>query len=302
MELVYVPGTSVDTPFRQLLTATDREIFYESYVFDVRPVSDDRPFFFYTVQARDLWAFFWGASKQAADYKVNLALPLLFGLVAISLVATAVILALPPLVLGSRLPRAPGAIRALLFFLCIGAGYILIQVALIQKFVLFLGHPTYALTVIIFSMLLSSGAGSFASKRLIRRNSTRLKTVLLVVSGAVLLLSIVVTPIVEGGVALPFPLRVLVTVLVIAPVGFAMGMPFPTGLGLLEQLTPTSVRWAWAINAASSVMGSAAAMFFAIYLGLQITLVIGAVCYAAAWLFVRVSMLSRGAVGTAPLL
>jgi hypothetical protein len=296
MEAVYVPGTSVKTAFRDLLLAKDRNQFYDSYVFDVRPVSDDRPFFFYTVQARDLWAYFWGASRQAADYKVNLALPLLFGLVAISLIATAVILALPPVVLRSKLPRAPGAMRALLFFLFIGAGYILIQVALIQKFVLFLGHPTYALTVIIFSMLISSGAGSFASKRLIQREPGRLRVVLLIVCAAVLLLSAAVTPVVEGGVALPFAMRVLVSVALIAPVGFAMGMPFPTGLGLLERLMPASVRWAWSINAASSVMGSAAAMFFAIYLGLQMTLVIGALCYAAAWLFVRVSVLSRGAV------
>jgi hypothetical protein len=109
----------------------------------------------------------------------------------------------------------------------------------------------------------------------------------------VLILSAVVTPLVEGGVALPFAVRVLITVALIAPVGFAMGMPFPTGLGLLERMMPASVRWAWAINAASSVMGSAAAMFFAIYLGLRTTLVIGAICYAAAWLFVRISMLNR---------
>lgn len=292
MEVVYVPGTTVDTPFRQLLTTSDREGFYNSYVFDVRPVSDNRPFFFYTVQPRDLWAFFWGASTAAADYKVNLALPLLFGLVAISLIATAVILALPPLVLRSRLPKAPGAIRALVFFLFIGAGYILIQVALIQKFVLFLGHPTYALTVIIFSMLLSSGAGSFASKKVMHGDAGRLRLILGVVAAAVLVLSFVVTPVVEGGVALPFAGRVLVAVVLIAPVGFAMGMPFPTGLALLETMMPAAVRWAWAINAASSVLGSAAAMFFAIYLGLQMTLIIGACCYLAAWFFVRISMFS----------
>ena len=91
-----------------------------------------------------------------------------------------------------------------------------------------------------------------------------------------------ITPVVESGVALPFPVKVLISVALIAPVGFAMGMPFPTGLTLLETVMPASVRWAWAINAASSVMGSAAAMFLAIYLGLQMTLVIGAVLYACA--------------------
>jgi hypothetical protein len=292
IQLVYFPGTAEKTPFRDLLTAPDSNAFYDGYSFDVRPVSDDRPFFFYTVQPRDLWAFVWNASRATADYKVNSALPLLFGLVAISIVATLIILSLPPLLLRSRLPRSPGSLRTLLFFLFIGAGYILIQVALIQKFVLFLGHPTYALTVIIFSMLISSGAGSFLSKRLIRGEQSRLGLVLFLIVGAILILAAVVTPIVESGVALPFALRVLISVLLISPVGFAMGMPFPTGLALLERIMPASVRWAWAINAASSVMGSAAAMFLAIYLGLQLTLVIGGLFYLAAWVSMRTSQLA----------
>lgn len=292
MQLVYFPGTHEKTAFSDLLTAPDRSVFYQAYPFDVSPVSDDRPFFFYTVQPRDLWNFVWNASRATADYKVNSALPLLFGLVAISIVATLVILSLPPLLLGSRLPRAHGSARTLLFFLFIGAGYILIQVALIQKFVLFLGHPTYALTVIIFSMLVSSGTGSFVSRRLVKGDPGRLGFVLVVIVGAILLLSAVVTPIVESGVALPFAVRVLVSILLISPVGFAMGMPFPTGLALLERIMPASVRWAWAINAASSVMGSAAAMFLAIYLGLQLTLVIGGLFYFAAWVSMRTSLLS----------
>ena len=292
-QLVYFPGTTANTPFRDLLTSADRNVFYNGYAFDVRPVSDDRPFFFYTVQARDLWNFVWHASRASADYKVNNALPLLFGLVAVSIIATTVILSLPPIFLGSRLPRTEGSLRTLLFFLCIGTGYILIQVALIQKFVLFLGHPTYALTVVIFSMLISSGAGSFVSKKLVGGAPSRLTLVLLVIFGAILLLAVIVTPVAEAGVALPFAMRVLLSVALISPVGFAMGMPFPTGLAMLERVMPASVRWAWAINAASSVMGSAAAMFLAIYLGLELTLVIGGLFYLAAWITVRTSLMAR---------
>lgn len=293
MQVVYAPGIAADSPFRQLLSAQNAESFYESYPFDVRPVSDDRPFFFYTVQARDVLHFALTASDKTADYKVNHALPLLFGLVAISIVATLIVLALPPMLLGSRLPRERGAIPALLFFLFIGAGYILIQVALIQKFVLFLGHPTYALTVIIFSMLLSSGLGSFASRNIVRSEMKRLTVALLAIFAAILLLSFLVTPVAEGGVALPFVVKVAISVAMIAPVGFVMGMPFPTGLTLLEKKMPESVRWAWSINAASSVMGSAAAMFFAIYLGLRMTLVIGGLFYFAAWLSASRSRLGR---------
>jgi hypothetical protein len=176
--------------------------------------------------------------------------------------------------------------------LFIGAGYILIQVALIQKFVLFLGHPTYALTVIIFSMLLSSGLGSFVSKRLIG-NVLSLPAVLLFVTAAVLVLSQAAGPVSESGVALPLALKILIAVCMIAPVGFAMGMPFPTGLTLLERTMPAAVRWAWSVNAASSVLGSAAAMFLAIYLGLKMTLCIGGIFYLAALASLYISPLRK---------
>jgi hypothetical protein len=282
MGVIYRPGTTTPSAFRDLLTAQDVDRFYESYPFDVRPVSDDRPFFFYTVQPRDLWKFMLSASRATADYKVNSALPVLFALIGISLLATAVIVCLPPLFLKQQLPTGRHSLVTLMFFLSIGAGYILVQVSLIQKFVLFLGHPTYALTVVIFSMLLSSGLGSFFSKDLIRLQVPRLTLVLVSVFAAVYVLSLVVTPIADNGVMLPFALKVLITVALIAPAGFIMGMPFPTGLGLLKNVMPSVVRWAWAVNAAASVLGSAAAMFLAIYLGLSITLRIGGICYLGA--------------------
>src|SRR5207249_11224115 len=102
------------------------------------------------------------------DYKVNRAVPLLFALIGVSLIATGLVMVLPRLVLGTRLPKQQGIVTFLWYFLCLGAGYILVQVALLQKFVLLLGHPTYALTVIIFSMLVSSGMGSFVSRKILK--------------------------------------------------------------------------------------------------------------------------------------
>ncbi|MFL6449278.1 MAG: hypothetical protein ACJ746_16590 [Bryobacteraceae bacterium] len=282
MQLIYRPGATNTSPFGQLLLAKDLNRFYQNYPFDVRPVSDDRPFFFYTVQARDLWKFIISASRATADYKVNSALPVLFALVGISLLATAIIVCLPPLFLKQQLPRSRESLITLMFFLFIGAGYILVQVSLIQKFVLFLGHPTYALTVVIFSMLLSSGLGSFFSRRLVQLQVSRLTLVLLLIAAGISALSLVVTPIADNGVTLPFASKVLITVLLIAPAGFIMGMPFPTGLSLLKKVMPSVVRWAWAVNAAASVLGSAAAMFLAIYLGLSITLRLGGLCYLGA--------------------
>jgi hypothetical protein len=251
-------------------------------------VDDNRPFFFYTVQPRDLSRFLTSASRDNADYKINRAVPLLFGLVGVSVAATAVILTLPPLILGTRLPRAPAAARMLWYFAAIGTGYILIQVALIQKFVLFLGHPTYALTVIIFSMLVASGLGSYFSRRL-TEGGKRIDRVLLAIAGIVVILAFVVTPLTTAAVGWPLALKMATAALLIAPAAFLMGTPFPVGLARLEQLHSPSVRWAWSLNAASSVMGSATAIFLAIYLGLRETLLAGGFLYLAALLVVRTS-------------
>jgi hypothetical protein len=280
MEMVYLPGGGQDNAFARYLQSNDREAFLKDYLYDVSPVTDNRPFFFYTVQPRDVWGYFSRARSETADYKTNRAVPLLFGLVGISLVATILMLALPPLVLGTRLPSEPGLRRFLLFFVCVGIGYILVQVALIQKFVLFLGHPTYALTVIIFAMLISSGFGSYHSKRFARRQG--LLRVLVFVAALVGILAFVVSPLAAAGVGWPIEVRILVTVALIAPVGFVMGMPFPTALARLELRHKPSVRWGWSINAAASVLGSVLAIFFALYFGLRETLLIGGGMYLAA--------------------
>jgi len=286
-ELLFAPDMRPDNAFSRFLNSADPQSFWREYPYDVSPVSDDRPFFFYTVQARDLVQF-WGNHVDSADYKINKAVPLLFGLLAVSILATGVILSLPPLLLKARLPVEKGLRTFIWYFVCLGAGYIMIQVALIQKFILLLGHPTYALTVIIFSMLVSSGIGSFYSRRLIPKASlSPLSWVLLSIAVLVAALAFAAAPIGEYGVGLPLPVKVLITMLLIAPVGFLMGMPFPTGLTRLESRYPRAVRWAWALNAASSVMGSAGAIFLAIYLGLRTTLLIGGTLYLVALLVAR---------------
>jgi predicted membrane-bound spermidine synthase len=282
MDMVYLPGLDVRNEFHDLLRSPNPDQYERSYTFDITPVSDNRPFFFYTVQPRDLWTYWTSASRASADFKINRAVPLLFVLMGVSLVATLLILLLPPLVLGARLPRERGVWTFLLYFLFIGCGYILIEVALIQKFVLFLGHPTYALTVVIFSMLVSSGLGSYASRRVVGKVEGRLIKVLGCMAIGTALLGLALSGLLTALVWLPWPLKAAMTVLLIAPLGFVMGMPFPTGLRRLEEWHAPSVRWAWSLNAAASVLGSVAALVCSIYLGLVQTLVIGGLLYIAA--------------------
>lgn len=282
MTEVYVPGDPARNEFGKLLLAKDPLEYERNYQFDITPVGDDRPFFFYTVQPRDVAGFLLQNGGRAADVKVNVAVPKLFSALIVSIVAVAVILLLPPVVLGTKLPRERSVRSFLLYFLAIGAGYILIEVALIQKFVLFLGHPTYALTVVIFSMLVSSGLGSFLSRRLVKDQNGRLVAVLALSAGMVGLLAAVVQPVLSAGVGLPLSVKMMATVLMIAPAGFVMGIPFPIGLRLLEKRHEPSVRWAWSLNAAASVLGSVGALVLALYVGLVETMLIGGGLYLCA--------------------
>lgn len=282
MTPIYIPGERIPNQFTDLLLSPDPAQYERNYQFDITPVTDNKPFFFYTVQPRDLWNFLGGATESNADFKINKAVPLLFELLFISIVAVAIILLLPPLLLSTELPRERSVKLFLLYFLAIGTGYILIEVALIQKFVLFLGHPTYALTVVIFSMLLSSGLGSYCGTRILAGAEQRLTLVLGSVTGIVAILAIILNYLLTALVGLPLPVKILLTVLLIFPAGFAMGIPFPAGLARLEAWHKPALRWAWSLNAASSVLGSVGALMCAIYLGLVQTLLVGGCLYLAA--------------------
>ncbi|MEQ1947484.1 MAG: hypothetical protein ABL995_09850 [Bryobacteraceae bacterium] len=286
LQLVYLPGEPINNAFGELLTSPDPKKFWNDYRYDVSPVGDDRPFFFYTVQPRDVWTFLWNANEQSADFKVNRALPMLFYLTCLSIGATLLVAFLPRIVLRARLPHQPGVVGFLPYFLCLGAGYILIQVALIQKFVLLLGHPTYALTVIVFSMLVASGLGSYQSRRVVGSSDINLMRVLGLIFVFVTILAFGASPLVAAAASWPLAAKMAVTALVIAPAAFLMGMPFPSGLQRLDQIHAPSVRWAWSLNAAASVLGSGSAIVLAIYLGLRNTLLIGGALYLAALLVI----------------
>jgi hypothetical protein len=218
------------------------------------------------------------ASGRGMDWKNNLGVVVLGMVLVISLAAVLAFL-IGPLALhgGARGQH----LVPLLYFVALGLGYILVEIALIQRFVLFLGHPTYALTVVVFLMLLASGAGSASSQRLLAK-TTRVRPVLAVIALWVGAYIIAVPRVLGTLVGLPFPAKLLISGLLLAPLGFAMGMPFPTGLRQIAD--GSTIEWAWAMNAASSVLGSVLAMVVAIQFGLNAALAGGAAAYVAAML------------------
>jgi hypothetical protein len=222
-----------------------------------------------------------GGQREVFDWKVNLGVAVLGMVLIISFLAVVLFL-MVPLALGTHGARRSAT--GLVYFVAVGLGYILAEIAFIQRFVLFLGHPTYALTVVVFLLLLSSGAGSLASRKWLTHTRRAWLPLLLIVAG--LLLYVLLLPAVLNAlVGLPFVVKLGISAALLVPLGLAMGMPFPTGLRALANFgadNTGSIEWAWAMNAASSVLGSVLAMVIAIEFGLNVTLACGAFAYLAA--------------------
>jgi spermidine synthase len=282
---LYLPSKPHQNPFSDLIASNDPYAFARGYAYNVAPVDDNAPFFFFTLKAGQILGE--KSLRRGIDWKVNLGVLVLLLVLVISLAAVVVFLILP-LVLKGRPARQ--VVVPLFYFVAVGLGYILVEIAFIQRFVLFLGHPTYALTVVIFLLMLSSGIGSLFSRRWLPRIEMGWVPLLLVV--AALLVDIFFLPgRLAALVGMDFGYRLLISGLLLVPLGFVMGMPFPTGLRAFAVASvpkfqksgfANAVEWAWAMNAAASVLGSVLAMVIAIQFGLTATLSCGATAYVLA--------------------
>ena len=286
---LHLPSQPQDNPFSALIARNDPRAFAGSYAYNVAPVTDNAPFFFFTLKPGQILHS--EGVEQGIDWKVNLGVAVLGMVLIISVVAVFTFL-LIPLAVGSRGTHRHAL--PLIYFIAVGLGYILVEIAFIQRFVLFLGHPTYALTVVIFLMLLSSGLGSLASRKWLASKPNAALPLILIIA-AILLYVFVLPGLLNALVGLPLVMKFLISGILLVPLGFAMGMPFPTGLRALASFpapefpTPenseteqSAVEWAWAMNAASSVLGSVLAMVIAIEFGLNVTLACGAGAYLLA--------------------
>jgi spermidine synthase len=279
------PGLARHNPFGDLIASNNPYRFAQSYAYNVGPVSDNAPFFFFTLKAGQILGT--EGIRQGIDWKVNLGVLVLILVLVISLAAVLGFLILPLALQAGRQSLLP-----LLYFVAVGLGYILVEIAFIQRFVLFLGHPTYALTVVIFLLMLSSGAGSFFSRRWLPDTKLSWMPLLLVI--VALLGNVLLLPhALAAWVGLGFGYRLGVCGMLLIPLGFVMGMPFPTGLRALATNFVSATRggtarednaleWAWAMNAAASVLGSVLAMVIAIQFGLTVTLSCGVAAYILA--------------------
>jgi len=268
-------GTSA-ADYRRLILADNRQRFLSSYPLDESATTDDRPFFFHTTRLRDQLQVAFGRSMLFGN-----GLSALMTLIAIS-GGLVVLFVIGPLLIGGDRPR-PGWGRWLMYFGALGAGFMLLEVALLQRFVLLLGHPVYSLTVTLFSLLLGTGLGSLVSRRV---PSPRVHTVttraLVGIAAVACGAAIGLAHVIDAGIAWTLPMRIAYAVMLIAPVGFLLGMPLPGGMRLIAADRADIIPWGWGINGAFSVVGATLAVFIAMNWGFSVTLFSAAAVYTVA--------------------
>ena len=267
--------------FVQHFKARNEEPFYSSYQYYVRPVSDDDPFFFrYYKFSSLLFRTADGLQWNAAGG--SLALLVLLVLLCISSVAVLVFIFLP-LILSSRkhgaLPMSWRSVGYAVYFASLGSGYMLVEISLMQKLSLFLGHPTYSIATVLASMLVFSGLGSMLSGRIRIREKSLIALCILVVALLLAAYAGWLTEYLHPKLALSVFSRNAIAIAIVAPLAFFMGMPFPVGLRAVTAESEVYIPWVWGVNGAAGVLASVGAIIAAMNLGFTAVLFSSVIVY-----------------------
>ncbi len=261
-EFWHRPDRAVGSLVSRILMAdpASLEQLYSTYPLNLEPTTDTSPFFFNFYKWRTLLR---SAMTEGLAYDRTLATgQIVLVVMLVQSVLFSALLILLPL---RRMPRVEAGGRALLaaylaYFAALGMGFILLEISMIQRFVLFLGYPTYSLTVVMLSLLVSTGFGSLATERV--RGSLagalpgRLAALLLLVAAWL----VAVPHVFDALLGAPFAVRVAVSVALLVPLGLVLGSFFPLGIRMAERANAKLVPWAWAVNGCATVIGTLVAV------------------------------------------
>jgi spermidine synthase len=267
----------------KIVSATDRGALDQAtagFHLDLTPPTDARPFFFNQLRFRtlfdaDVLARLSNAGVVAGNLIATLTLAMLV-LISVVLVAATIIVPLQSTVRETGWPLAVGGT---VYFALIGIGFMTVEIALLQRMSVFLGHPTYALSVVLFSLILWTGLGSMASERVRLAGAGRLVAWSVASAGYLFALPFWLPALLAELDGAGLLVRAGLCVLVLAPAGFLMGFGFPTGMRLVSAINTGPTPWFWGINGAAGVLAASVAVVTSIALSIDTTLRIGAVCY-----------------------
>ncbi|MGQ4806942.1 hypothetical protein NKDENANG_00280 [Candidatus Entotheonellaceae bacterium PAL068K] len=306
-DVAYYPGMTAATANRynvlrapyffeaaMALVGDDRQAFIRRYPYAIAPATDDRPYFSHF--------FTWRALPEMLAWRAQGALSLVdWGyliLIAALLQATVVSFVLIVLPLRRRQHRAAsGWLRSRIggYFAALGLAFLFIEIAFMQRFILFLSHPLYAIAVVLCAFLVFAGLGSgyatrYSQRSPLNRGQNAGRPIALAVSGIAilaLLYLVLLGPLFHCCLDLPLLIKIAISLGLIAPLAFCMGLPFPLGLSLVAQRAPELIPWAWGMNGCTSVLSAILATILAIHFGFTVVLGAALILYvlAAAMVF-----------------
>lgn len=286
-ELRYAPGNPVEgNTVTAVSTLPDEDLgaWYDDYAFDVGPIDDNSPFFWHFVSFDDVIGDFLDPiehddPEQAVGERVLL---LLLG---VSAVLAAVFLLTPFVAIRRRWSEFPHKGRSAVYFGAIGLGFMFFEITLIQKLTLFLGYPTYSLTVTLASILIFTGIGALLSERIPLAPKHMIPVLLGTIVVLTLFYQLGLPQLTEALLGAALPTRVLVALVVLAPLGLTLGLFMPLGLQAIAHTTAYPreyVAWGWAVNGFASVIGATLTTILAMSFGFRFVLLLALAVYAVA--------------------
>lgn len=285
LDWVHHPQQRLPNILDEYIFSQDREQYLADYPFRVDPNTDDCPFFFNFLKPLH---YVWKLPEVSTHFTYPVFMfKSLFVIVFIMIVVAIV---LPMLVLRRRLAAAeacPYRTGYIVYFLSLGLGFMLVEIPFIQKFILFLGQPLYAIAVVLSALLIFSGIGSLLGGACSPRGIVAsLRTALLLICSLLLVYVLALPAIFDYFLGMPVVLRLGITLLLIMPLGILLGLALPMGIRLLDQDSPAMIPWMWAINGATSVMGSIIAWGLSLNFGYNATMLTAVFVYGCAFLVI----------------
>jgi spermidine synthase len=256
--------------------------WYASYPYDIRPVDDDAPFFWHFVRYRDTLEGEWGGKEFVWDPEDATGERVVISLLAFAIAFAAVFLILPLVMVREVWGLIPYKTSAAIYFAALGLGFMFFEISLIQRLTLFLGYPTYSLTVTLFALLVFSGIGSLVSDRYSAQRNRALLFLLVALAALILWYQFGMGWVVDRYVGVPLPIRVSLAILFLAPLGLCLGAFMPIGLASISAVTEYKrefIAWGWAVNGFFSVVSSILATVLSMTTGFKMVMLIAGVVY-----------------------
>jgi hypothetical protein len=278
-DLFLSPRTSTDDLAAAIASADDVEAVVADYPFDISPPTDNSPFFFHSVRFRDLLnPALWRRGVLSPRSAVFVLASLLVVVVGLTAACIGV-----PLTVAAERPPLRAAFPLFVYFAAIGGGFMLVEISQMQRLIVFLGHPTYALSVVLFSLLLFCGIGSYAT-RVVRgeRATPRAALFLTCLIAVLILFGLLTPPAIAAFRASSTSARILVAVALLSPIGLVMGTAFPIGMKAASARSESLTPWLWGVNGAVSVCASVVAVVIALGAGISTSFWTGLACYLVA--------------------